>query len=53
MKIYIVLSRDNSSFIYCTSNKSKAEQVKNKQITKEEMEGGSPSVYIKETILND
>jgi hypothetical protein len=53
MKIYIVLSRDNSSFIYCTTNKEKADQAKIIQIEKEEMSGGRPSVYIKETNLDE
>jgi len=52
-KIYIVLSRDSSSFIYCTSNLEKANEERLKQIKDEEMGGGRPSVYIKETILND
>ncbi len=49
--IYVVLSRD-TSFIYCTTDLKKAEVAKEKQIIDEEMGGGRPSVYIKETVLN-
>lgn len=51
-KIYIVLSRD-TDFIYCTTDPKKAEDAKENQIKDEEMGGGRPSVYIKETILNN
>ncbi len=49
--IYVVLSRDRSDFIYCTTDWNKADDEKNKQIRDEEMAGGRPSVYIKQTIL--
>lgn len=51
MKVYTVLSRDNSSFIYTTTIKKDAEIVKLKQIEHEEMSGGRPSVYILESNL--
>ena len=51
MKTYIVLSRDNGSFVYCTTDKQKAEDSKVKQTLHEEMGGGKPSVYILETTL--
>ncbi len=51
MKTYIVLSRDNGSFVYCTTDIKKAEKAKEKQTYNEEMGGGRPSVYIVETKL--
>jgi len=48
--IYVVLSRD-TSFVYCTTDIQKAESAKEERIIDEEMRGGRPSVYIKETIL--
>lgn len=48
-KLYIVLSRDNERYIYCTHDKQKAESEKEKQILNEEMGGGRPSVWIMET----
>ncbi len=51
MKIYIVLSRDRSDFIYCTADKTKAIKAKEDQIYNEECSGGRPSVFIKTTTL--
>ena len=51
MKIYVVLSRDRSDFIYCTTDEQKAETAKKEQKTYEEMMGGRPSVYIMITEL--
>lgn len=48
-KLYVVLSRDNRSYIYCTHDKQKSESEKEKQISNEEMGGGRPSVWIVET----
>lgn len=48
-KLYVVLSRDNGSYIYCTYDKQKAESEKEKQILNEEIGGGRPSVWIVET----
>lgn len=47
--IYIVMSRDDSDFLFVTFNEGKAVQAKDEQIKKEEMAGGRPSVYIKIT----
>lgn len=51
IKIYVVLSRDNSSFIFATPNKEEAEKIMVERIESEEMGGGRPSVYIRETNL--
>ena len=51
MKIFIVLSRDQPDFIFTTADHDKAEAAKKKQQLDEEMGGGRPSVYIKETEL--
>ena len=51
MTIYVVLSRD-TNFLFCTTDKAKAEEAQKKQINEEEFAGGRPSVYIQETILN-
>lgn len=48
-KLYVVLSRDNGSYIYCTHDKQKAESERAKQSLHEEMGGGRPSIYIMET----
>lgn len=50
--LYIVLSRD-TDFIYCTFNEQKANLAKKEQIEREEMSGGRPSVYIKETTIEN
>lgn len=52
MEIYVVVSRDDSDFIFCTADKSKAEAERSHQEWHEEMRGGRPSVYIKTTTLN-
>lgn len=51
MKIYIVLSRDVSSFVFCTTDEEKAKIIKDDQNLAEEMAGGNPSIYILETTL--
>ena len=51
MEIFVVLSRD-TDFIYCTTDKQKAEGVRKHQEIEEEMSGGRPSVYILTTTLN-
>lgn len=51
MEIFVVLSRD-TNFIYCTTDKVKAETVRKQQSLDEEMSGGRPSVYILTTTLN-
>ena len=53
MKIYTVLSRDRGDFIYTTTDEGKAEHVRKEQETHEEMLGGRPSVYIRESTLDD
>lgn len=50
MTVYVVLSRD-TNFVYCTTDKEKAESMKDYQTRAEELSGGRPSVYIKETKL--
>ena len=50
-KIYIVLSRDNSDFIFATTDEQLACDIRLTQIEFEEMAGGRPSVYIMETYL--
>lgn len=52
MKLFVVMSRDDSDFIYVTTDPKKADDVRIDQTTYEEMAGGRPSVYIKETNLN-
>lgn len=49
--IYVVLSRDNSSYVYCTTDPEKAEKERLNRIEEEEMQGGRPSVYIRRTSL--
>ncbi len=51
-KVFVVLSRDVSSFIYVTTNCDKAHAAKDNQEVEEEMAGGRPSVFIKETMLS-
>lgn len=50
--LYVVLSR-GTDFIFCTFDREKAETAKEKQTFEEEMSGGRPSVYIKETIIKE
>lgn len=50
-EVYIVLSRDNGDFIYCTTDKVKAYNKMKEQTLNEEMQGGRPSVYILTTDL--
>lgn len=50
--LYIVLSRDDSDFIYITDKLHNAVNVRSEQIYNEEMRGGRPSVYIRERIVN-
>jgi hypothetical protein len=49
--LYVGLSRDKSDFIFCSFDKDKVVKAIAEQIISEEMEGGRPSVYIKETTL--
>lgn len=53
MKIYTVLSRDRGDFIYNTTCELTAGDVRDAQERDEEMAGGRPSVYIRETTLDD
>lgn len=53
MKIFTVLSRDEGDFIYTTGDKLTAEDVRDAQERDEEMAGGRPSVYIRESILEN
>lgn len=48
---YVVLSRDDSRFVFVTQNKESAETARKNQEREEELAGGKPSVYIKETKL--
>jgi hypothetical protein len=52
MEIYVVLSRDDSDFIFCTTDKELAEKKRKEQELDEDMSGGRPSVYIKEAFLD-
>jgi hypothetical protein len=52
VELYIVVSRDRSDFIFCTTDKVKAENARKEQERDEEFAGGRPSVYIKTTNLN-
>ena len=47
--LYVVLSRDNSNFLFCTFDQELAEQARETQEKMEEMQGGRPSVFIKQT----
>lgn len=47
--LYVVLSRDNSSFIFATHEKRMAISAQNHQMELEEIGGGKPSIYITET----
>lgn len=49
--IYVVISRDNSDYIYCTTDVEKAESERLNRTEEEEMQGGRPSVYIRRTVL--
>ena len=51
MRIFVVLSRD-TDFIYCTTDSDLAIKTMEDQQSKEEMDGGRPSVYIKTTTLH-
>lgn len=44
--IYVVLSRDDSEFVYITTDQELSVIVKNNKIDEEEYAGGRPSVYI-------
>jgi hypothetical protein len=52
MEVFVVISRDDSDFIYVTTDSEKADKARVKQTTEEEMSGGRPSVYIRKTKLN-
>jgi hypothetical protein len=50
-EVYVVLSRDNGSYVYCTTDEEEAEVERKRQFYDEEMGGGRPSVYIRKTTL--
>jgi uncharacterized membrane protein YqiK len=50
-EVYVVLSRDNGSYIYCTTDEEDAEVERKRQFYDEEMSGGRPSVYVRKTTL--
>jgi hypothetical protein len=50
--IYVIISRDQG-LVGATTNPKKAEELVKEQEKFEEMSGGRPSVYIKETELFD
>lgn len=52
MKIFVVLSRDCSDFIQCTTDEKEAEKIKKEQEREEELAGGRPSVYIRPAVLD-
>lgn len=52
MVIYIVLSRDNSNYIYATTDKKLALKEKKNREYCDGMDGGRDVFRIKETILN-
>jgi len=52
MILYVVLSRDNSDYVFVTDNATKADYARLERIQHEEMSGNfMPSVYIRTTKL--